>query len=81
MVPFSKPSPERVGHLTGRMFVYGFIGCELRLTRVARRSNKKVWRVSTDGKKPYCKWQRSLARLVEWLGDIRNIPVRIFGLA
>lgn len=42
---------------------------------------KKVWRVSTDGIKPYCKWQRGLARLVEWVSDIRNIPVRIFGLA
>ena len=21
---------------------------------------KKVWRVSTDGEKPYCKWQRGL---------------------
>lgn len=40
-----------------------------------------VWRVNTDGIKPYCKWQRGLARLVEWLSDMRNIPVRIFGLA
>ena len=42
---------------------------------------KKVWRVSMDGIKPYCKRQKGLARLVEWVSDIRNIPVRIFRLA
>lgn len=40
-----------------------------------------VRRVNTDGKKPYCKRQKGLARLVEWVSDMRNIPVRIFCLA
>ncbi len=51
------------------------------LLQMARRSNKKGLEGEHGWKKPYCKWQRGLARLVEWLSDMRNIPVRIFGLA
>ena len=59
----------------------GFMGVSRGITRVVRSSNKKGLEGEHGWEKPYCKRQKGLARLVEWVSDIRNIPVRIFRLA
>ena len=63
------PSPnllrKRVGHLTGQCLLW-FYGCELRLTRVARRSNKK----GLEGEHG---WEKALLQMAEELSTIGGV--------